>query len=142
MPRFSMPCTIASANGCSDCFSAAPINDKKRASSCSESKRTSVRTGLPCVTVPVLSTTTVSILCVCSKCSPPLNKIPNSAARPEPAIMEDGVANPSAQGQAITSTAIKTSKAGVNSPGRTQMIQTKNVTIAMPTTIGTKTPEI
>ncbi len=80
--------------------------------------------------------------CVCSKCSPPLNKIPNSAARPEPAIIEVGVANPSAHGQAMTRTAINTSKAGVNSPGRTQIIQIKKVTMAMPTTIGTKIPEI
>ena len=43
--------------------------------------------------VPVLSKMTVSTLCV-SKCSPPLNKIPNSAARPDPAIIDVGVAKP------------------------------------------------
>ena len=56
-------------------------------------------------------------MCVCSRCSPPLNRMPNSAARPEPAIIEVGVAKPNAHGQAITSTAINASRADVNSPG-------------------------
>ena len=137
-----MPLTIASANGCSDCFSAVPISDKNFTSSSPSATKTSVNTGFPCVTVPVLSTTTVSMPWVCSKCSPPLNNIPNSAERPEPAIMEVGVANPSAHGQAITRTAINTSSACVKSPGWTQMNHARKVRTAIPTTIGTNIPEI
>ena len=53
--------------------------------------------------MPVLSNTTVSVLQAVSSCSPPRNSTPSSAARPEPVMIEVGVASPSAQGQAITS---------------------------------------
>ena len=46
--------------------------------------------------------------------SPPLNKIPFSAARPVPTIIDVGVAKPSAQGHAMTSTDIAASNAGSN----------------------------
>src|SRR5699024_11475337 len=92
-------------------------------------------TGSPLVTVPVLSKTIVSTSCVRSKCSPPLNKIPFSAARPVPTIIEVGVARPNAHGQAITNTAILAVNASSNSPGLTNVIQTINVSTAIPTTI-------
>src|SRR5699024_1040452 len=90
------------------------------------------------VTVPVLSKTVVSTSCVRSKCSPPLNEIPFSAARPVPTIIEVGVVRPNAHGQAITNTAILAVNASSNSPGVTNVIQTINVSTAIPTTIGTK----
>lgn len=55
---------------------------------------------------------------------------------------EVGVARPSAHGQAITRTAIAFSSAAANSPGATKINQMRNMTTAMPTTIGTKIPEI
>ena len=85
-----------------------------------------------------LSKTTVSISCVRSICSPPLNKMPCSAALPVPTIIEVGVARPNAQGQAMTNTAIAATSAGSNSPGCTSVIQKINVSKAMATTIGTK----
>src|SRR5699024_8104891 len=98
----------------------------------------SVTTGSPLVTVPVLSKTIVSTSCVSSKFSPPLNKIPFSADRPVPSIIEVVVARPNAHGQAITNTAILAVNASSNSPGLTNVIQTINVSTAIPTTIGTK----
>ena len=92
--------------------------------------------------MPVLSKTTVLIACVPSMCSPPLNRMPFSAAFPVPTIIEVGVAKPNAQGQAITNTAIAATKAGSNCPGWTNEIHIINVKIAIPTTIGTKYPEI
>ncbi|CPN11455.1 Uncharacterised protein [Staphylococcus aureus] len=88
--------------------------------------------------VPVLSKTMVSIRCVRSTNSPPLNKIPFSAARPVPTIIEVGVASPNAHGQAMTRTEILATSAGSNVPGVTKVIHTINVNSAIPTTIGTK----
>ncbi len=62
--------------------------------------------GLPSVSVPVLSTTSVS---TCSQVarSPRrcLNRTPACAPRPSPTMIDIGVASPSAQGQAMISTA-------------------------------------
>ncbi|MNI98037.1 hypothetical protein D3C73_1568030 [compost metagenome] len=68
--------------------------------------------------------------------------MPNSAARPDPAIIEVGVARPRAHGQAITSTAIAFSSASANCPGAPQRYQTVKVSAAIATTIGTNIPEI
>src|SRR5699024_1494816 len=103
---------------------------------------TSVNVGSPFVTVPVLSNTTVSMDCVFSRCSPPLNNIPFSAARPEPAIIDVGVASPSAHGHAITKIEIVGIKLDRKSPGVTIKYQTKKVITAIRTTTGTNTPEI
>ena len=62
--------------------------------------------GLPVVRVPVLSKTTVSSLWTFSKTSPPLINSPRSAPIPVPTKIAVGVANPKAQGQATTITAI------------------------------------
>ncbi len=50
-------------------------------------------------------------------CSPPLNRMPFSAAFSGTHHYEVGVAKPNAQGQAITNTAIAATKAGSNCPG-------------------------
>src|SRR5699024_7992415 len=102
----------------------------------------SVEVGVPFVTVPVLSSTAVSLDCVFSKFSPPLNKIPISAARPEPAIIEVGVARPNGHGQSITKIEIVGIKLARKSPGGTMVNQIKKVATASSTTIGTDTPEI
>src|SRR5699024_2932547 len=88
--------------GCSDWFSALPTNCNTSFSVNPSVTNTFVNVGSPFVTVPVLSKTTVSTDCVFSKCSPPLKRTPISADRPDPAIIDVGVARPSAHGQAIT----------------------------------------
>ena len=79
---------------------------------------TSVTRGFPSVIVPVLSKRTALIACVPSKYSPPLNKMPLSAPRPEPTIIDVGVASPNAHGQAMTRTAIDASKADAQTLGQ------------------------
>ena len=59
----------------------------------------------PVVTVPVLSSTTVSTRRVDSSTSGPLMRMPSCAPRPVPTMSAVGVARPSAQGQAMISTA-------------------------------------
>ena len=59
----------------------------------------------PVVTVPVLSSTTVSTRRVDSRTSGPLMSRPSCAPRPVPTISAVGVARPSAHGQAMISTA-------------------------------------
>ena len=65
---------------------------------------TSVTCGFPLVIVPVLSKTIAVKLLAASRISPFLIKIPFLAPRPVPTIKAVGVANPKAQGQAITIT--------------------------------------
>ncbi len=60
---------------------------------------------MPVVTVPVLSSTTVSMARVDSSTSGPLIRMPSWAPRPVPTISAVGVARPSAHGQAMISTA-------------------------------------
>ncbi len=56
--------------------------------------------------------------------------------------MAVGVANPNAQGQAITNTATDVNKACENALSPPTNIQTMNVTIDIPNTMGTKIPAI
>ncbi len=94
----------------------------------------------PVVTVPVLSSTTVSTDRVDSSASGPLIRIPSWAPRPVPTINASGVASPRAHGQAMISTAIAAVKAAVGpapSPS-----QNPRVATASPMTTGTKIPEI
>ena len=64
--------------------------------------------------MPVLSNTTVVILLIRSRMSPPLINTPNEAAMPVPTITAVGVASPSAHGQAITRVDIPKLKANWN----------------------------
>ena len=66
---------------------------------------TSVTDIRPVVTVPVLSRTTVSTRRVASSTSGPRISMPSWAPRPLPTSSAVGVASPSAQGQAMISTA-------------------------------------
>ena len=94
----------------------------------------------PWVTVPVLSMTIVSSARVDSSTSGPLMTTPSWAARPEPTSSAVGVASPSAQGQAMTSTATAAVKAACglcpvsSHPARVAADSTR--------TMGTNTPEI
>ncbi len=60
--------------------------------------------GLPSVSVPVLSTTSVSTFSMRSSASAFLISTPAWAPRPTPTMIDIGVASPSAQGQAMIST--------------------------------------
>ena len=67
--------------------------------------RSAVTAGLPSVSVPVLSTTSVSTFSMRSSASAFLISTPAWAPRPTPTMIDMGVASPSAQGQAMISTA-------------------------------------
>ena len=60
--------------------------------------------GLPSVSVPVLSITSVSTFSRRSSASAFLISTPDCAPRPTPTMIDIGVARPSAQGQAMMST--------------------------------------
>ena len=71
----------------------------------------SITAGLPSVSVPVLSTTSVSILSIRSSASAFLIRTPACAPRPTPTMIDMGVASPSAQGQAMIRTATASTSA-------------------------------
>ena len=99
--------TIASPSGCSEPTSAAAASRSRSAFGRGRrSATTAVTAGLPRVSVPVLSSTMVSILRACSSASPPRIRMPYSAALPVPTMIAVGVARPRAQGQAMISTAM------------------------------------
>ena len=72
--------------------------------------------GLPLVTVPVLSNTTTFTSFKVWMASPERIRIPCSAPMPLPTIRAVGVARPRAQGQAMTSTATVDTMASVATP--------------------------
>ena len=93
---------------------------------------------MPSVRVPVLSKTTVSMLQAFSMAEAPLKRIPSSAARPEAVIKAAGVASPSAQGQAITSTPQTVETAFPQSPGASRVNHSVKISTASAMTEGTK----
>ena len=97
---------IARAIGCSEAFSSAPTS-RSASASVDARRRRRPRAALirPVVTVPVLSRTIVSTRRVDSRTSGPLISSPSWAPRPVPTSSAVGVASPSAQGQAMISTA-------------------------------------
>ena len=138
MPRSIAPSTTALAMGCS----LARSTDAASLSSSSSARpfkgRTSVRRGLPIVSVPVLSRTTTWSLWACSSAPASRMRMPFSAPLPVPTMMAVGVARPSAQGQAITSTATTLRMAIAISGGGPQKYHTRPVTSATLRTAGTK----
>ena len=115
--RSAAPRAIAGAIGCSEaCLERAgqpqhlvrvlAVGRRRR-------RRSVIR---PVVTVPVLSSTTVSTRRVDSSTSGPLIRMPSWAPRPVPTISAVGVARPSAHGQAMISTATAAVNAAVE-PG-------------------------
>jgi hypothetical protein len=79
---------------------------RERSTSPRRSPRVTIATtfGLPSVSVPVLSTTSVSTFSMRSSASAFLISTPSCAPRPTPTMIDIGVARPSAQGQAMIST--------------------------------------
>ena len=98
----------------------------------------SVTDGFPAVTVPVLSRTTVVILCAVSNTSALRMSIPMSEPLPIPTMIAVGVASPRAHGQAIIRTDTKLKSANTNVGSGPKNNQIMKVSIAMPITTGTK----
>ena len=104
-PSASAFLIIASASGCSEPFSTLAARANTSFSLYPSAGIISVTSGCPLVIVPVLSKTiTLTSLRVCMA-SPRLIRMPFSAPIPLPTMSTVGVANPRAQGQAITSVA-------------------------------------
>ena len=91
------------------------------------------------VTVPVLSSTTISTFPASSRETAVLKRIPFFAPKPLPTIIATGVASPRAQGQLMTNTEIPRAK--VKPKVWPIKSQTTVVTIAIEITTGTKMPE-
>lgn len=128
---------MAAASGCWDTDSTAAAM-VSRPSAVPPTGQISVTAGSPFVTVPVLSSTTVSTEWVTSRISPERIRMPCRAPRPVPTMIAVGVARPSAQGQAITSTEVNTLRTKVKSfPA---MAQITAASTAMAMTVGTKIP--
>lgn len=104
-PRSPAPATTAAASGCSLPRSRLPARRSSCFSSIPSAGRTDTSRGLPSVSVPVLSTTSVSIFSITSRASAFLMRMPDWAPRPTPTMMDIGVASPSAHGHAMISTA-------------------------------------
>ena len=98
--------TIAAPSGCSLPVSAAATIASRDAASHWPAVRIRVTAGRPWVIVPVLSRTIAVSRRDCSSASPLPIRTPSSAALPVPTMTAVGVARPSAQGQAMISTAM------------------------------------
>jgi hypothetical protein len=88
--------------------------------------------------VPVLSRTTVSSFCAVSSASAERIRMPAWAPFPVATMIDSGVARPSAQGQAMISTATAATSARVNAGAGPATNQIANVAIAIAMTTGTK----
>ena len=96
--------TMAAASGCS--LARSTLAAKRSTSFSTKPGAVTIATtlGLPSVSVPVLSTTSVSTVSMRSSASAFLISTPACAPRPTPTMIDIGVARPSAQGQAMIST--------------------------------------
>ena len=132
------PSTIAPASGCSLPRSRLAARRRSSASLSPETLTTDSNRGLPSVSVPVLSTTRVSIFSRISNASAFLIRTPASAPRPVPTMIDIGVARPRAQGQAMISTATALIKPKAMAGSGPTTAQTAKVTAATNRTAGTK----
>ena len=97
--------------------------------------------GLPSVSVPVLSTTSVSTFSMRSSASAFLISTPACAPRPTPTMIDIGVARPSAQGQAMMSTLTAATRPNAMRGSGPNQAQAPNAISATTMTIGTNQPE-
>src|SRR6266540_1128021 len=126
IPRATAARTMASASGCSLSRSTAAPSRNSSSEVKPSVLSTAVTSGSPFVSVPVLSSTTVSRAAICSSAIAFLKRMPRCAPRPVPTMIAVGVASPSASGQVITTTVIATSSASKTGRSTTPN-QTKNV---------------
>ena len=96
--------TIASASGCSDCFSSPAASVSSSFSESPFGRTDRSRPAFPRSAYRSCPCTTVLILCSSSSDSADLKSTPSSAPRPVPTMIATGVASPSAHGQEMTST--------------------------------------
>ena len=96
--------------------------------------------GLPSVSVPVLSITSVSMRSNRSSASASRIRMPECAPRPMPTMIDIGVARPSAQGQAMISTVTAATSANVKRGSGPNVIQAANASSAAAITAGTNQP--
>ena len=89
---------MATASGCSLARSTLAARRRTSASVKPGAGTMAVTAGLPSVSVPVLSTTSVSTFSMCSSASAFLISTPAWAPRPTPTMIDIGVARPSAHG--------------------------------------------
>ena len=92
--------------------------------------------GFPRVIVPVLSSTMVWSLCAVSSASALLIRTPECAPLPVATMIDNGVARPSAHGQAMIRTLTVATTARVSAGPNTN--HTTKVAMATNTTTGTK----
>ena len=100
---------------------------------------TATTSGRPAVIVPVLSSTTVSTLRARWSASALRISTPMLAARPSPTMIAVGVASPRAHGQAMMSTVTAVTTPSVKAGSGPNAHHPANVSVAMPSTMGTKT---
>src|SRR6266487_319351 len=89
-PRALAPATMAAPRGCSDVCSAEATSRSRSSSVRSPLTIRSVRAGVPCVIVPVLSNTIVSIFCAVSSASAERMRMPCSAPLPVLTMIANG----------------------------------------------------
>ena len=137
-PRLSASATIACASGCSLPWSmlAAIVNTCSSVNPGAVTIRSNA--GRPSVRVPVLSTTRVSTLHIDSMAAASRNSMPCVAARPVAAMIDIGVASPSAHGQAMINTDTALTKPSTQPGSGPKMPQPNKVSSAMPITTTTK----
>ncbi|MCY1231008.1 hypothetical protein D9M72_434440 [compost metagenome] len=131
--------STARASGCSlpACSAASLVSSALPPASAGSAACSATTSGLPTVSVPVLSNATTLTRCATSSASASLIRMPARAPAPVPAMIAVGVANPSAHGQAITSTATALSNAASQFPPSRP--QPSTVSSAMTSTTGTNT---
>ena len=132
--------TIAAASGCSLERSRLAASARISASVKPGAVTTEVTFGLPSVSVPVLSTTSVSTFSKRSSASADLMSTPMLAPFPTPTPIDIGVASPSAQGHAMITTETAAINAYESDGFGPTIAQTANAIAAMASTVGTKYP--
>ena len=125
-PSVDTDAAITCAIGCSERASTAAASESNHERS-PAGTTTSTSAIFPSVTVPVLSSTIVSIRRVSSSTSPPLMITPSWAARPVPTMIPSGVARPSAHGQAM----INTATAAVNASSTLPVIESQAMSVVI-----------
>ena len=136
-PSASAAITIARASGCSLGRSSAAASASRRSRDWLPRITSSVSAGLPSVSVPVLSTTRVSMSRSDSIAPASLNNTPCCAPRPLATMIEIGVARPSAHGQAMISTDTAAISACVSRGSGPTIAHAANASNATTTTAGT-----
>ena len=131
-PRSRAAATIAAPSGCSLPCSRLATSRISSSSCCPATGITVTSFGLPSVSVPVLSITSVSTFSMISSASAFFTKTPACAPRPVPTIIAIGVANPRAHGQAIIRTATAFTNAFARRGSGPRKAQAMNVTDLSP----------